>query len=193
MADITHSLSTRIVSGLNTDKRYTESERQVFTYGIELILNSLLKITVYLIIGILFDAERELITALFIFGTLRKFSGGRHAVSNWGCFLITGSILAFSVSVPYVFCVPIQVYPLAAAMIWIIYARFAPCDQYYKSKKEAANLQKKKTLIILSIFFITGYFNNDYYQMLVLCVSLLQGITLIDFKNIRKQMKGENK
>lgn len=183
MTDITQSLSNLIVSGLNPDKRYTENEQQVFTYGIELILNSLLKITVYLIIGFLLGTGKEVITTLFIFGILRKLSGGSHARTNLGCFLITGSILALSVGIPYILCVSKQVYPLIAAMIWTIYVLFAPRDQYNEGKEKAANMQKAKSVIILSMLFLIGYFQESYWQSLLLYITSLQGITLIRFEN----------
>lgn len=182
MADFTQSLTALIVSRMNPGREYTESEQQVFMYGTELILNSLLKVTAYLAIGFLLGKGREIAVSLFLFGSLRKLSGGKHARTNLGCFLATGSILALSVGMPYIFCLPKRQYLWAAMAIWAVYARFAPCDQYYREaeRKEEARRQKIKTLAVLTVVLLTGYMLSSYWKMLVLWISLLQGITLAE-------------
>ena len=101
---------------------------------------------------------------------------------------MTGSILTLGIGVPYALCLPKQGYMLVAIMIWALYARFAPCDEYYKDadRKGEARRQKFKTLVLLGIVLLLGYFMKDYWKMLVLCISLLQGLTLTEIRCMGK-------
>lgn len=184
MRDMTQVLSSLIVSRMNQNKEYTDNERQIFTYGIELLLNSLVKIMIYLSIGCAIGKGREVMTALFIFGALRKTSGGRHAKTSLGCFFVTGMILILGVSVPYIFRLPMLEYTVAAAVTWVIYLCFAPCDEYYKAteRKAEAKRQKIKSLILSGGILTVGCFMDSYWRMLILCIAFLQGITMVELK-----------
>ncbi len=45
---------------------------------------------------------------------------------------------------------------------------------------ESARRQKIKTLAVLTVVLLTGYMLSSYWKMLVLWISLLQGITLAE-------------
>jgi len=67
MVDITKTLSVCVVTRMNKKGGYTEHEKQVFEYGVELMLNSILKIFVYMIIGFFIGREKEIIVAIGLF------------------------------------------------------------------------------------------------------------------------------
>lgn len=171
-----------MVSNMNRNRKYTDKERQVFMYGTELILNSLLKILIYLLVGIAAGKGIEVTVAVCIFGVVRKCSGGIHAKTNLGCFLITGSILASSIYMSGILQIQGKVYVLSSVAVWIIYACLAPCDEYYREKgrKAQAREQKIKTLILVSMILVSGYYLKYPWKMLILCILALQGITLIE-------------
>lgn len=181
---MTQALSSLIVSYMNQNREYTDNERQIFTYGIELLLNSLLKMMIYMAAGGIIRNGKEVIAALFVFGILRKLSGGRHAKTSLGCFMITGIILALGIGVPYIFCFSNSEYIFVAIVTWIIYLCFAPCDEYYQAveRKSERKRQKTKSLILSGGILTAGYFMDCYWRMLTLCITFLQGITTVELK-----------
>ena len=185
MSDITQTLTNLIVVNMNKKRNYTEYEKQVFMYGVELILNSVLKIVVYLIVGRFLEKLKELIVAIILFGFLRKISGGKHSKTNMGCFLITGCILILSIYIPYVLDLAGILYLFISLMICAIYIKCAPMDEYYqeKGREDEKKKQKIKTVIWVSILLILGYFINEYWKMLILSICFLQAITLIENDN----------
>lgn len=184
MSDITQTLTNLIVSGMNKKRHYTEYEKQVFTYGVELVLNSVLKIFVYLIIGRALGKLKELIVAIFLFAFLRKSSGGKHSKTNIGCFLITGSILILSIYIPYVLNLSGIPYLIICFITWVVYVKCAPLDEYYQEKEREIERKKQKikTVIWVSVLLLLGFLVNDYWRMLILSVCFLQAITLIEVR-----------
>ena len=66
----------------------SEEDREVYIYGLELLLNSLLVVGTIMLLGILFN--RILMTSIFliIFCSIRSYSGGYHANQYWKCYCI---------------------------------------------------------------------------------------------------------
>lgn len=66
----------------------SEEDRDIYIYGLELLLNGLLVIGTIILLGVLFN--KILITGVFllIFCSLRMYSGGYHANQYWKCFCI---------------------------------------------------------------------------------------------------------
>lgn len=54
-------------------QNYSEEKDVVVTYGIELILNSLLKAVIYILIGTLLGKTLEVVTAIVVFAAVRVF------------------------------------------------------------------------------------------------------------------------
>ncbi len=54
-------------------QNYSEEKKAVVTYGIELILNSLLKAVIYILIGTLLGKTLEVVTAIAVFAAVRVF------------------------------------------------------------------------------------------------------------------------
>ena len=100
MEGIIQNACIQIVRQMNKKKQYSDSEKEVFAYGLEIILDSLLKAVIYLAVGFAFGRGREVAVVMLFFGVLRKTSGGKHAKTSIMCFILTGGILAFSVSFP---------------------------------------------------------------------------------------------
>lgn len=96
MRDYTHELSGVIGGKMSRKQNYSKEKEVVVIYGIELILNSLLKAGIYILIGTLLGKTLEVVTAVIVFAAVRKCAGGVHAKSDMGCFLITGAIVFIS-------------------------------------------------------------------------------------------------
>ena len=73
MKDYTHELSGVIGGKMSRIQNYSEEKDVVVTYGIELILNSLLKAVIYILIGTLLGKTLEVVTAIAVFAAVRVF------------------------------------------------------------------------------------------------------------------------
>ena len=112
MKNYTKALAEQIVAVMDRYNNYEELEKIVICYGMELFLNSILKISIYFVIGFSIGKGVETILSIIIFGSLRKVSGGRHAKTDVGCFIMTGSIIFLAVMSPDIVNVSIKVYAL---------------------------------------------------------------------------------
>ena len=184
MVDITKTLSVCVVTRMNKKGGDTEHEKQVFEYGVELMLNSILKIFVYMIIVFFIGREKEIIVAIGLFSILRKISGGKHAKSDMGCFITMGSILSISVLLPSVMKLSKTQYILIALIVWSIYLINAPMDDYYLCEEniQEKGIQKIKVIIEVGLILILGFYIDKYWSVLILIICASQAITLIEFQ-----------
>ena len=74
MKDYTHELSGLIGGKMSRIQNYSEEKEAVVTYGIELILNSLLKAVIYILIGTLLGKTLEVVTAIVDIGIWHRIS-----------------------------------------------------------------------------------------------------------------------
>ena len=65
---------------------------EVYMYGFEVLLSSLFSTLLIIIIGIITEKFAETIFFLFVFISLRSFTGGFHANKYWICTILTFSI-----------------------------------------------------------------------------------------------------
>ena len=62
----------------------------VLQYGTELLLDSVIKIILYLVLGGILGKTKETLFALLTWCVIRKQTGGRHVKNNFVCFVISG-------------------------------------------------------------------------------------------------------
>lgn len=80
-----------------------ENSKEIYTYGLEIILNTLISYSLIIIIGAL---TGELITTVFYlscYSGLRLWAGGYHAKTHLRCILIFVSVYLFSIFVLKIF------------------------------------------------------------------------------------------
>ena len=65
----------------------------VLQYGTELLLDSVIKIILYLVLGGILGKTKETLFALLTWCVIRKQTGGRHVKNNFVCFVISGSVI----------------------------------------------------------------------------------------------------
>lgn len=184
MKDYTHVLTEQIVGEFDKRKKYSNDEKVVISYGIELFLNSALKALIYMLIGISFHKFSEVVVVTIIFGIFRTLSGGIHAETDTGCFLLTGCLIMVAVISPYIFNISSkdcwQIYVICN----FIYLIFAPSDEYYDDPNHHREkmMTKTKVIIMVNIFWAIGSAVNDYWRKLILATIMIQGITLLGRK-----------
>lgn len=181
MKNYTKLLSEQIVVVMDRYNNYEETEKAVIGYGVELFLNSMLKTAIYLLIGFAIGKGVEMILAIAIFGSVRKVSGGRHAKTDMGCFIMTGSIILFAVISPEIIIISGWGYALIIISINCLFVYFAPRDDYFEKPENYAEKMsiKWKSILLINVIFLIGMLVNNYWRMIILMTVAVQGITLI--------------
>lgn len=189
MKNYTKALAEQIVAVMDRYNNYEELEKIVICYGMELFLNSILKISIYFVIGFSIGKGVETILSIIIFGSLRKVSGGRHAKTDVGCFIMTGSIIFLAVMSPDVVNVSIKVYALIILFMNGIFICLSPCDEYFESleNNNEKMIVKWESVLMINIIFTIGIFINNYWRTIIFMVIVAQGITLIGGKEHEKK------
>ncbi len=180
MRNYTHVLAVQSTRIMGRNKTYSDDERIIITYGIELLLNSLLKACIYIVVGLLFHRCWEVLISMIILGIVRKFSGGVHAKTDSGCFVLTGSIIMLAAFAPFVYIVPIKGYLILMIILNIFYFLKAPLDTYYDCVERCREKSKAKwmTLVIINIIFVMGFILDAYWRTIMLVTIIGQGIAL---------------
>ena len=87
MKKISNNISDWLVEkGLNSD------DREIYSYAIECLLNTILTFGIILIIGAVFQRFLITLTWMIFFLPLRHTSGGLHAPNHIGCLILSLSI-----------------------------------------------------------------------------------------------------
>ncbi|MCR5636706.1 MAG: accessory gene regulator B family protein [Clostridiales bacterium] len=169
-----HRISTKITDTFLSNNQ--EYSKEVYTYGIEIILSSLLGCISVIIISILIGSALEGIIYIAGLSLIRIFAGGYHADTYFKCNIITVSSFCVSLIV-HKFCIktsiinnPIVVI-ISALFVFTILALYSPVDNDYKPIDENDRSKFKIISIIIAflIFFIVSfvYYLYGFSQALI--------------------------
>ncbi|WP_249899725.1 accessory gene regulator B family protein [Paenibacillus sp. PK3_47] len=118
-----NTLSYRIASLIKQANPQETSSIEVMQYALNIILNSLLIVTGSLFIGLLTGSLPTTAAALFSFGIIRFFSGGRHLTTAAACNIFSITLCA---SIPHLaFLIENHLW-IINIICWIIMLIFAP-------------------------------------------------------------------
>ncbi|MEF9959195.1 MAG: accessory gene regulator B family protein [Niameybacter sp.] len=156
-------LSNALAHQLGEALHYTEEQIAVMAYGLFALLQTLLSISVVIVMGLLLGMMSEALIISFSIALLRKSSGGAHATSATRC-LILGTIISlfgawFSHFIGSFFTLP-TLYSLGIlAFIWsfcTIYQK-APVASPNKPIKSVSKQQKLKyNSLLVAFFYLIG-------------------------------------
>ena len=177
---------------LNKINPRDEDDNITIQYGVELILDNLLKLIFIHLLGILLGKGVETFIVLFVFCTLRLQAGGIHAKTNAGCFLGMLVIWFLSLSGSVIF--KLNILNVIAIYLFslTIFICLVPKSKNITYFTRAAILKKK----VLSILFLTllaliAIYNENLRELIIYPVAL-EVLTLLppnkdvmkgDFKN----------
>lgn len=186
-------LSKYIIDGMNQKRKYTPEEKKIIQYGIELFLSSAVKIVLYISLGIIIGKAKESFFALVVWCVVRKQSGGRHAKSESICFVISGSAILGAAIISSFVHFNTQLLIVNVIMINLIYAIYAPYDEYFdiKGHEVEKRVAKYKSILILNLFLIIGLGINEKYLNIVIITLLEQGVLIIHGNNYVSEVEKE--
>lgn len=176
----------KLINILDYKKAYSQEKKELIGYGIELILDSAIKFLVYLMIGIVIDKFYEVLFAVFVFGSIRKYVGGIHAKTGTGCFILTGIAIAMSISAPQIMGDNIKIRVLLFLIINTLYLVFAPYDEYFDQLDQKKYcIVKCKIMILINILLLFLFMISWYWGAIGIGAILAEGITLIRRRNLK--------
>ncbi|PHV71666.1 hypothetical protein CS063_03645 [Sporanaerobium hydrogeniformans] len=135
----------------------SEEDREVYIYGIELLLTGLVTTLFLIFLGIIFNQLAFTLLFMLIMVTVRGYSGGYHANSYNRCFLVT----SLGCLVGIVLSMRLQVaLKLGASLVFLIIALvvlgYVGSINSFKNPKTLEEMKKRKRKVRLLISFNAG-------------------------------------
>ena len=189
-------LSSKISSKFVEHKIITEDMVDIYKYGVEITISSIIGFILILIIGLIFKSLIQALIFYIIFIILRSFTGGYHASSYLKCNLIfsivASLVIFFSKAATEVRfstgIINILFLPALSVFIWL-----APIENPNKliEKKRRIYFKTGSVLaaVILYILSIILYINNHTFESAIIVTTMF--ITAV-MCMITKFQKGEN-
>lgn len=160
----------------------TKGDIPIVEYGIQLFLNTSVKVTGILLIGAIIGYFKEVAIAMFVFGSIRNFAGGYHSQTDPGCFSV---MLCICLSPIPMFMIPLQL----AKWIWGVVAvyslyqviRYAPRNSTVNPIYDMQILKRKRigSLIVTGIYVLfLIFYPGSWLRWLVAMPLLIEAITI---------------
>lgn len=159
---------------------YSHNKINVYKYGFELLLSTVINLSCILLISIIMGVTIEAIFFCVAFIPLRLAAGGYHAKHHWSCvlefnmiflgFAVLQRFISIDFSMHFSFCAVI----ISSISIW----SFAPVEALNKPlKPEQRKRQRNRSLLIacsniaISLLFYTTDILGEYLKILAFYMS----------------------
>lgn len=145
-------LSRRIGDNLVRSEVVKAEDAEIYIYGINQILVSVLNVSTALIIGLIFGVFFETAVFLAAYIPLRSFAGGFHAKTPLRCYIFS-VIMLIGVAIGFKYLHLIDwVYYAILALAFVIVLVLSPVEDKNKPLDELENkVYKKRAIIIAAI------------------------------------------
>ena len=122
---------TRLVSAQIRLGTIQESNRKVYEYGYQLMIEAFINVVISLLLGAVLGCFKEVVFFLIVFMPLRSFCGGYHAAKTWQCTVLSNLVVLLVIVVSKVSLLAgiiTPVYILGDIVIGGMIVLFAPVD-----------------------------------------------------------------
>lgn len=164
-----------------------DSDNEIYVYGLQLLIATILKITGLFIIALFLGCMKEFIVFLAAFSILRVFAGGYHAQTYLKCFIVTAvsmfSIIELGKYIPSGISINLIVILIITSIFIVM--KYAPidnpnkkltADEYKKFKKASIFIVIIESIVILmlAVFYKKGihYCNIASMAIFLECITL---------------------
>ena len=176
-------ISKMITNFFLQQKSISEDEKEIYQYGVEITISSILNILLILLLSILVRSVLSGIVFLVCFIYVRRYTGGYHAETYFRCnsALCITYIIVFFISKG----VRVSNYVLLLFLLisFIIVIRYSPVNNIHKRLSE---IEKKRyhylAVTVYIIFSIIGFFIiefNIFYGKIILLTLLSIALIII--------------
>lgn len=158
-----NSLSTLIANKFfNDNDKYP---KEIYIYGIELLISSFISTSVILLIGVLTKTFFESVVFLISFSAIRVYTGGYHSMTYLRCNIISASSYVAIVIFFYLFrdFITNPIVLLSSYLLTMVIALiFAPVKHENK-ELDKVDIKKYKLLSLLMISVVFAVCSVGYY------------------------------
>lgn len=167
-----------ILSFIRKNTDIPEREAELYKYGIEITLSSILNIMIVIIMSIILGDILLGVCFLFSFILLRQFSGGYHAESYFRCNLVLAvSYFAVALGSKVLNSIPIHIFECMIILGAIIIILYTPVNNRHKylTADNKARCRKLSIVIysVLGVISVILKTLNIYYGSVILLTLLL--------------------
>nr|WP_288829421.1 accessory gene regulator B family protein [uncultured Clostridium sp.] len=158
---------------LNKINPRDEDDNITIQYGVELILDNLIKLLFIQLLGILLGKGAETFIVLFVFCTLRLQAGGIHAKTNMGCFL--GMLLIWLLSLSGAVTFKLNLLNVLAIYMFslTVFVCMVPKSKNITYFTHSAILRKKITsILLLTLLVLLAIYNENLRELIIYPVAL---------------------
>lgn len=162
-----------------------EEEAEVYQYGLELCVSSLISVLLTLIISLCFGMIVESLIFYIVFCVTRLFSGGYHADSYFMCKVVFAASLIM-VLIFNIFTQRVSVYFWLG--FWLFYfltiAFLAPVDNPNKKLDEDENTKHRNTSFVLAgswflLWIIVQILHDGFARIIPLTLTLVSVLMIL--------------
>lgn len=158
----------------------------VYWYGIELVVSSIINVLLIITIGLITGHFYESLIFLFCFILLRQFTGGYHANTYLKCNIVFALVFSLILGVNWLLSPGLTLLPaiIIVAINGFIIARFAPIPNPNKfvDPKRYPRL-RQKSIAIWAVFSGTAImlvaFNWSYGTIILLTLSVISFLMIV--------------
>ena len=150
---------------------YDETKMEEVRYGLEGMYLTYTKLIVIVLIALLLDIFKEMITLLIFFNILRTTGFGLHATKSWICLLSSSLIFVGLPFIAKIITIPIYIKVILGIVAIILTYKYAPADT---KKRPLINAKKRKrykyiTTINVTILALMAIFikNNTLTNLII--------------------------
>lgn len=150
-------ISKRTAGFLSKNMIIETEYEEVYAYGIEILLSTILNFIVALTIALISHKFVACLLNLTAFVTIRIYAGGYHADTHWGCMTTLVGVLLIFIFVIKIISLKLMMIlsPILLIISAVVIFKYAPVEHPNKPLSEKKKLKlRKKTLISLSIWIL---------------------------------------
>lgn len=186
-------LASGFCNWMNKISPQSPENNQVIQYGLELLLDNIIKFSMIQLLGILLGKGIQTFIILFAFCGLRLHAGGKHAQTGLGCGLSMVLIWAvslmadmnYTVSIPFLVCT----YIISAAIIGFCAPRSINIE-YFTS--ETKNKKKLYSILFLTLLMVSAVLCPDIRGLITYPI-IIEVLTLLPKNKEKEKEKNEKR
>jgi accessory gene regulator B len=162
-------------------------QTEFLSYGAEILVGSIVKLSILFFIAVIMDVILEVTVLLFVTGLIRTLSGGAHCSAYYRCLVTSVLILtALGYSIkniyPFIKLLPAAVFlgiTVFSICLYWFYAPQAPSNKPFKSRKMELTFRWYSLIAVVTLSIISIALGTDSLIAWVIAFALLwQAFTL---------------
>lgn len=180
-----HYLSESIADFLLYQKIINTQEKEIYVYGIQLVISSVINLLICIIISLLLDEFVNGILFFILFSSLRRFTGGIHCKTFIMCNMVFSGIVTLVLLINRLFGTVFGEPALFVVTILFCLTCILLFSPVYNKNKELTSIEIRKFKIISIVvyiihlsFYLVAFFLN-YRLNIIIIVDLVVAFMII--------------